>query len=889
MKIIKALFILVFYSVSSFLFCEVKTLANDNFMVYYHPGMEDEALQVLQVIEYYRPRLEQLTGNTYPRAAIKLEDMGNLVNGFASPTGNLIGLYMYPPTNDELSYGEDWFQIVAPHEYIHQLQLTHESGLPSILRTIFGNLFYVQMYQPMWMTEGITVYGESKLSDYSGRMNSAYYSALISALAREDKLPSRTKASYYSKDTPLAHYYVFGGSFHRYLAETYGEDKFAALYKDNSSKMEAYTNMITPALALDPAFNNAYGVPLQTLWNDWQASEKARVKNIERKQITKDGWEKDNLKYHQGALYYTHRHQVKTGPGSSFSSYKLMRIDLGNPNTKPETILNQATDFPAAYHILGDRIFYSRNEYKRGFANKENDGYGAITQILLKEGYGSRILYEGRVRAFLPQADGSLLIAEDKPLYRGSVLFNFDPASRSKRVLYDGEELIHSISLMNGLIYLNAKAYWSNSDIYALEQGKLILIVSGPGAHILLRAQDGQLHYNETLNDQLKGYILDLNSKRTYSLYSDDYLKNPVFPDSDTMYYLSPNAGGMDVYQASVNLKEIRRPVVKKPVPPFAKGKFSGQSTLFDGSSIYQGDYCQNIFHMINPRVLRLPIIEGTADSLSIGAVLVGMDAVGDVPMWQLQAVYDSQRKTVIGDLSIGSRVFSPLNQDLIISSDEDISITLNNSISLFQRQNYGLNSINAGLGLKARDQFDSYMAYPFISQSFSWASGQAGIRNTLYMEFDDLSLDSRYRTGWQGQFAVRQKLFAPAELNSTLNLAYDPDADSDDVFYSLRGYSKEMAANKGATLRNTLYTPLLKIREGMWNPQIYLEDINLGIFYDLAVPQDETIVPEQYSYGLELIAEIGAAFSGFSTAGVRFSKTKEGETAVDLILGIGY
>ncbi|MCD8480529.1 MAG: hypothetical protein LRZ88_10125 [Candidatus Cloacimonetes bacterium] len=42
-----------------------------------------------------------------------------------------------------------------------------------------------------------------------GRMNSAYYSSIISALAAEDRLPSRTKAAYYSQDTPLAHYYVF--------------------------------------------------------------------------------------------------------------------------------------------------------------------------------------------------------------------------------------------------------------------------------------------------------------------------------------------------------------------------------------------------------------------------------------------------------------------------------------------------------------------------------------------------------------------------------------------------------------------------------------------------------------------------------------------------------
>jgi hypothetical protein len=36
------------------------------------------------------------------------------------------------------------------------------------------------------------------------------------------------------------------------------------------------------------------------------------------------------------------------------------------------------------------------------------------------------------------------------------------------------------------------------------------------------------------------------------------------------------------------------------------------------------------------------------------------------------------------------------------------------------------------------------------------------------------------------------------------------------------------------------------------------------------------------------MIAEIGAAFMGMSSAGLRLSKTKEGNIAVDVILGIG-
>ena len=99
-----------------------RNISTEKFTVYYQPGCEDDAWQALAVLEYYRPFTENLVGNSYPKAAVKLEDMGNLINGWANPVGSTIALFLYPPTSDELGFGEEWFQLVAPHEYIHQLQ-----------------------------------------------------------------------------------------------------------------------------------------------------------------------------------------------------------------------------------------------------------------------------------------------------------------------------------------------------------------------------------------------------------------------------------------------------------------------------------------------------------------------------------------------------------------------------------------------------------------------------------------------------------------------------------------------------------------------------------------------------------------------------------------------
>jgi hypothetical protein len=868
-------------------FAAWKTMANDYFMVYYRSGMEDEALHALKVMEHYRPRLEQLTGNTSHLVAIKLEDMGNLVNGYANPVGNQIGLFMYPPTKGSLGQGEDWFQTVATHEYIHQLQITHEGGIPRELRRYLGNILYVHLHQPMWMTEGITVYGESQLSPYSGRMNGAYYSALVSALAAEDKLPSRTKAAYYSFDTPQAHYYVYGGSFHSYLARRYGEQRFGDLYKDNSSRVTAYLNGALPMLALDPAFKNAYGKPLAELWQEWQAEEKSHAKLHPSVRITEDGDHKEDLKYYDGALYYVRSLTEKTGPGMAFGKNSLMKMELSDPGREPVEVLRQATEFPASYHVVGDKIYYSRSEYRRGFGNKDNDGYGSITEIMLKDSRGTRKIYSGQVRAFLPLSDTEMLIAEDLPLYRGSVLMHHSLDTGEQKTLYSGEALIHKIFRDKDDIYLNAKQYWRNSGIFRLQTGILEPVLESPNWQELVAVDNSVISYNTVQNNQMQAWSYDIRSRAQSKLQYDQYIKDPIQASDGSTYFLSVSSKGMDLYQAPLKSLSTPTPKSSMPLVPIAKERFEGQQYLYGNQEIRHSGYLNNIAHLLNPRMVHLPMIQGNGDSLAIGAVLVGNDAVGDFPQYILSGVYDFAQDEFVGSFSLSSTVLAPINQDLMISSDDDGTYMLNQSVSLYKRQNYGLNSVNAGLGAISWENWQRKMLYPFVSQQYSWSGGSFGLRNTLMYEAKDLLDSNRDRLGWQGQISLRQRISKHSEFQGSWLGAYDPDADSDDVFYAIRGYDDELQSSKGFTLRNTWYTPLVKIRQGSWNPQIYVEDINLGVFFDAAGVPKDLDNSMLYSYGVELTGEFSVLFQGQLSAGIRLGKTRDDETFVGLILGM--
>ncbi len=358
-----------------------ESMSTPNFEVYYRPGWETEALNVLQAMEYSRPYVEKLTGNKLGKIPYVIEDTGNMVNGYASPVGTKIAVFAYPPTGNELSMGEDWWQLVGMHEYIHMAQMTKVSGEPALLRAIFGNFLYPNLYQPMWMTEGITVYGESNLAPYSGRMKGGTYPAIISTLAREGKLPSPSKAGYQSYDTPLAHYYVFGGSFYQYLSDTYGEDKFSRLFDYTGSTLASYLNPLSTYLSIDKAYEAAYGRPLTLLWEEWQAKEAKKPFSLPKENISNQGWEASQLQYHDGALYYVSFKVDKTGPSSGFASHKLIRMTDLQGSPRREVLLEQDVEMPAGYHISGNKILYSRMEFQGGYDNNDYDGLGAVTEI----------------------------------------------------------------------------------------------------------------------------------------------------------------------------------------------------------------------------------------------------------------------------------------------------------------------------------------------------------------------------------------------------------------------------------------------------------------------------------------------------------------------------
>jgi hypothetical protein len=188
---------------------------------------------------------------------------------------------------------------------------------------------------------------------------------------------------------------------------------------------------------------------------------------------------------------------------------------------------------------------------------------------MLKDSRGTRKIYSGQVRAFLPLSDTEMLIAEDLPLYRGSVLMHHSLDTGEQKTLYSGEALIHKIFRDKDDIYLNAKQYWRNSGIFRLQTGILEPVLESPNWQELVAVDNSVISYNTVQNNQMQAWSYDIRSRAQSKLQYDQYIKDPIQASDGSTYFLSVSSKGMDLYQAPLKSLSTPTPKSSMPVSPY--------------------------------------------------------------------------------------------------------------------------------------------------------------------------------------------------------------------------------------------------------------------------------------------------------------------------------
>ena len=244
------------------------TLTSSHFLIHYHQGEEALAQRTVVIAEDVHARLvPRMKSQPHDRTNIVLVDALDDANGWATPLPyNLITLYITQPYGASIfgaSNYDDWMRMLITHEYTHIVHLDMRNGPASVLGNIFGNLYFPNLFEPVWLIEGLAVYEETALTG-GGRNRSPASDMVLRMAVLENNFPPMSHAANYTEKWPDGKVpYLFGGSFTSFIAKKYGRDKLADLSID-------YSGRWWPFLVNSTA-NRVLGSDYSELWDEWKA------------------------------------------------------------------------------------------------------------------------------------------------------------------------------------------------------------------------------------------------------------------------------------------------------------------------------------------------------------------------------------------------------------------------------------------------------------------------------------------------------------------------------------------------------------------------------------------------------------------------------------------
>jgi Tol biopolymer transport system component len=245
-----------------------RTLKTAHFAIHYHQGEEALADRVARIAEEVHAQLVPDMGwSPRQRTQLIVTDNYDPANGYASPFPyNAMLVTSSAPSGGELTGLEnqdDWLRLVMVHEYAHILHLDLVKGAPRILQDLFGRLYFPNLWQPLWIIEGIPTFFETKLTA-GGRGRSNLFDMILRMAALEGRLNSLDQASSSLVSWPGGTIpYLYGVMFCQYLAERYGEEKLSQIGHNYGSRLVPFM--------VNRSAKQVLGRDYRLLWAEWQS------------------------------------------------------------------------------------------------------------------------------------------------------------------------------------------------------------------------------------------------------------------------------------------------------------------------------------------------------------------------------------------------------------------------------------------------------------------------------------------------------------------------------------------------------------------------------------------------------------------------------------------
>ncbi|MBI3479361.1 MAG: PD40 domain-containing protein [Nitrosomonadales bacterium] len=553
-----------------------RTLSSAHFLVHYHQGEEALAQRALAIAEDVHTRLvPRLKSQPHDRTHIVLVDARDDANGSATPLPyNLIKLYITQPFGESvfgaMNY-DDWMRLLITHEYTHIVHLDMVNSLPAVLDSIFGNLYFPNMFEPVWLIEGLAVYEETELTG-GGRNRSPAADMVLRMAMLENNFPPISHAANYTEKWPGGKVpYLFGGGFTAFIARKYGREKLADLSLD-------YSGRWWPFLVNGTA-RRVLGSDYDELWAEWK-SELASRYEADKQKVLVQGLSVTRALTQRGDMTLA---PAISPDGKQIAYYaqdedehpaiRLMNLD-GSADRK---LLNNTASsaYSISWRADGKGFYYTRIERVRN-TNLYNDIY----YYDLEQRKETRLSRKLRARDPFPSPDGSRLIFVTNRLGK----------TRLATMPLLPDAISNKAACAEDVGWLNAESELQfESPRYSPDGQKIVVGVRQP---------DG---YKDI-------WILDNQGNKLAELMHDRAIDGGAVWSADgrSIYFSSDRSGIFNLYAYDLDRKQISR------VSNVLGGAFMPSVTR-DGSMIAFANYTSqgfDIYAMDNRNIARQVVSE---------------------------------------------------------------------------------------------------------------------------------------------------------------------------------------------------------------------------------------------------------------------------------------
>jgi Tol biopolymer transport system component len=345
------------------------TLETPHFLIHYHQGGEDLAKRAAVIAEDVHARLvPRIKWEPKEKTRLVLVDAMDEANGYTSPIPyNMVVIFLTLPSGGPgfgLTSFDDWLRLVITHEYTHVLHLDMVTGGPEALQKVLGRIYFPNLFEPVWMIEGLATYEETEQTN-GGRGRSPGAEMVIRTAALENAFPTLGQASVYPDSWPSGQVpYLFGQAFTRHIAEKYGREKLAEISTVYSGRWFPFLVTSTGRKVLNTDYQN--------LWNDWQNGLEAQYRK-QRDELSAKGLTRSTALTNRGFMntnpvYSPDGSQIAyaVGYGDEYPGIYLVRSDGSGEIKLTENVFpGSASGTSLAWDREGKKLYYTKIEIIR--------------------------------------------------------------------------------------------------------------------------------------------------------------------------------------------------------------------------------------------------------------------------------------------------------------------------------------------------------------------------------------------------------------------------------------------------------------------------------------------------------------------------------------------